>query len=908
MNYNFTLNLPKQNFSMKGNLTENELPIINDWFKNNLYKINKNRYYVLNDGPPYANGEIHIGHAFNKILKDFICKFKLLSGYEINFIPGWDCHGLPIEVNVEKSIKLKNENFRTLCRKYAETQIDIQMKSFYRLGVFCDWKNYYETMNKNFEYSIIDSFIKMFEKDYVYLGLKPNYWCFDCKSALAEAEVEYKEKQSISLFFFVKCIIPDFYKNINVGFLVWTTTPWTIPFNKAIALNIKTKYIAVKYNNKAYIIAENVIKNISNKIFKEKYEILHYFKEYQLKNIIAYHPIYKEKIKVIFSDHVKDDSGTGCVHIAPAYGDEDYKLGIKYNLNIFNNITENGFFDNNVKFFENIYYSDSNEKIINFLNNEKNLVYQEIIYHRYPFCWRHKSQLIFRTTNQWFLNVNNKIFKNKFIYFIKNFIKWIPDSGYLKMKNMMTNRLDWCLSRQRFWGTPIFFFIDNNNKLHPNTINILKKSLNIIKNHGTEFWYSKNVYKIFNIDNNIYKKVNDILDVWFDSSCVYKYLHDKYNINIPFDICVEGSDQYRGWFQASLINSILIFDNIPYKKIMTHGFILDKDGKKMSKSLKNIITPSDIINKFGADVLRLWVASSNYISDINISDEIIDRICDSYRKIRNTFKFFISNINDINKNTFYIKNLLKIDLWILEKFFILKNEILNNYFSFNFHTAYQKLYTYCINDLCSKYIDIIKDRLYTMHKFNDCRKSSQSIIFYIIYNLLKIFSPILSFTTNEAWHFLKFKDNNFIFNSYFNIDFFIFNKLKKNDIYNNLLWDKLFNIKSEVNKSFEHEKNIQKINTLLETIIIFYCNIYWNYLLIKIKNELNIFFQSSNIKIFFRRYILKIKSNNGLFFKIKKIKTNKCERCWLRYKSVKLKICSKCILNIYYNDFIKYFV
>lgn len=906
MEYKFTINLPKTNFAMKANLAHNEKILLNKWKnKNYFYNLKKKKIFILNDGPPYANGNIHIGHAFNKILKDFVCKFKFLCGYQINFIPGWDCHGLPIELNIEKKTNNKDSNFRNLCKNYAESQIIIQMNSFIRLGIFANWAKSYKTLEKIFITSVLNNFIKMFKKKYIYLGYKPNHWCFDCKSALAESEIEYYEKTSDSVYFFLECIN---YKNIfnlkKIGFIVWTTTPWTIPFNEALALNEKFNYSLIEYNSIGYIINSELINYISNKLNFKKIKILENLNKKILKKIKTKHPIYDKKINIIFSSHVKNDSGTGCVHIAPAYGYDDYKCALKYKLQIINNIDEEGFFYDSVKFFEKIYYLKANDIIINHLKSNNKIILNEKITHRYPYCWRHKTPLIFRTTKQWFLNITNKILKNKIYYLIENFITWIPNYGSLKMKSMFKDRLDWCISRQRFWGTPIMLFLDKKNNIHPKSILILKKIKKLIKIYGPDFWYKNDVFNLLNVDKSTYYKTTDVLDVWFDSSSVYSYLINKYKKKIPYDICIEGSDQYRGWFQVSLINATTVFSNTPYKKIISHGFILDNNGRKMSKSLNNVIDPTEIINKYGADVLRLWVSSVNYTIDINISTEIIDRICDSYRKIRNTLRFLISNIYDFNKIDIQsTNNFLKFDLWILYKLYILKADVINDFYNYNFHIAYKKLYNFCITELGSKYMDIVKDRLYTNNLKSKSRKSVQNVFFYIIYNLLKLFSPILSFTTEEVWLNLPFKDTSSIFNSSLNLDIKIISILKKFTIFDLIIWKKIFILKTELNKFFEFIKKNKKINGLLETKITIYCNIYWFMILKKIKNELHFFLQTSE------SYIRKYKKNHNFknfFFKINNSKKFKCERCWQRLiKKIKLKICKRCLYNIYYDNYKK---
>lgn len=926
MDYRFTLNLPNTNFSMKANLAKTEVGVLKFWDIMDLYGKQKGRkkIFVLNDGPPYANGDIHIGHAFNKILKDIVCKFKLLNGYEISFVPGWDCHGLPIELNVEKSV-LKSEKivskseFRLLCRQYADKQIQIQRKSFMRLGINAEWTKFYKTMNYYFELSIVQSFKTMLKKGSVYSGVKPVYWCFDCASALAEAEIEYdmKKSDSIYVFFDLCCgnFIFDKHKNITfsrVGFPIWTTTPWTLPFNEGVALNFDFDYVLVFFNGVGYILDEKQLESFVSKLGVQNYVVLDKYKGSFFSNMFLFHPFYNKQVQVVYSDHVRGDSGTGCVHIAPAYGHDDYKVSLVYNLPLKNNIDAKGFFDNDVLFFENCHIDDVNKHVIDHLKHKNNLLYYESIVHRYPFCWRHKSPLIFRTTKQWFLNLQDSVLKEKIVHNVSDVIKWIPISGKFKMLSMFQERPDWCISRQRLWGVPIIlFFNKTDGTIHPDMDIIIEKTLVYIEKHGVDFWYDCDVFDLFSVDSNIFGKVEDVLDVWFDSSVVYKHMQDFYGFELPVDLCVEGSDQYRGWFQVSLINSIINYGIAPYRSVLTHGFILDSCGRKMSKSLNNVISPNDVVDKYGADVLRLWVSSVNYCFDVNISEEILSRICEAYRKFRNTFRFLLSNLHEFE---FFDGNfLLKMDAWIINRFQFVKLDVLNDYLEYKFYSVYQKLYNFCVDDLGSRYLDIIKDRLYTLPLDSIGRKSAQSVLFHIVYGLSKLLAPILSFTAEEVWKYLKFKDTESVFLSNFNFDTYLFNKNNVFDVCDFVLWDKLFLLKSYVNRVIEDYRKCGTLGSSLDGSLYIFCNIYWYDLLIKFKDELYLFFLVSSVEI-------KILSSGSKFFKfnelagisfnLKKSVYLKCERCWhRRVDNVdNLVICERCINNLYYDKESRLFV
>lgn len=916
MNYRYSLNLPYTDFSMKANLSSNEKLILDYWNNINLYYLisssNRKIKFLINDGPPYANGNIHIGHAFNKILKDFINKFKFLDGFEVNFIPGWDCHGLPIELNVEYEIGkigpyLSRSDFRKACRIYAKKYINLQKLSFIRLGVIGDWDNCYETMDYDFESSIIDSLSNALGRGYIYNGVKPVYWCFDCKSALAEAEVDYFEKDTYSLYIFFSVLQKNFllskFKFLNffdiqtLGIIIWTTTPWTLPFNEAVALNPNSKYVLLKNKNNGYIFDFSLIETLVKKLNIVTYEVLCVFFGKDLNNLELLHPLYNKVIKVILSEHVKNDSGTGCVHIAPAYGFDDYKLGVKYNLNIINGIDSNGFFLKDILFFENLHIEKVNLLVLDKLNISDNLLFLSIIKHRYPHCWRHKTPLIYMSTEQWFIKIteNLKLFLKKST---ESLIKWIPGWGKERMKDMISFRPDWCISRQRSWGVPIVLLFDKKNRLiYKNISYVIKYISNKAKIYGTDIWYDLDIHRLFNIDYS-YTKIDDVLDVWYDSSVVFYFLLNKYkNLNLPFSLCLEGSDQYRGWFQVSLINSLILESNVQCDSILTHGFVLDKFDRKMSKSLNNVISPSNVVDKYGADILRLWVASSNYIVDINISDEILMRICDAYRRIRNTARFLLSNLYDFRPSfdLLEIDNLLEIDKWMLYSLFNMQKIVLDSYRTYNFHVIYKIIYNFCLDELGSKYLDIIKDRLYTNKKTSISRKSVQSVIYYMIIILSKLLSPILSFTSEEIWNLVPGNKKNSVFIS---IILFNINKLSLDINF----WNNMFLIKNEINKLLEKFRKNDIIKSTLDAEITLFCSKDLYKFLSPIKDELHYFFVTSNVKLFLLCNILEFYNETeieGLYVTIRKSLLKKCERCWHRSINTESNLCDRCIDNLY---------
>jgi isoleucyl-tRNA synthetase len=910
MDYRFTLNLPETNFSMKANLSLNENDILKFWDDINLYnkKSFNKKIFVLNDGPPYSNGDIHIGHAFNKILKDIVCKFKRLDGFFVNFVPGWDCHGLPIELNVEKIIKkskflVSDSDFRSLCKKYADEQIFIQRSSFIRLGINASWNDFYQTMDFKFEAAIVKTFRSLLENGYIYSSIRPVYWCFDCTSALADAELEYLDKQSDSIYVFFEIFdFENFFDKFyfrKIGFVIWTTTPWTLPFNEAMALNPKAEYVLIAHKEIGYIFDKKLLDFVVKKLSFNRIHVLHTFSADFFLNMRIIHPIYSKFVKVVLSDHVSSDSGTGCVHIAPGYGYDDYKVALKFGLPIQNKVDVNGYFYGDVEDFSSLNIKDVNPNVVSKLKEKNNLLLHECILHRYPHCWRHKSSLIFRTTNQWFLSVGNKLLCSNVINMSKNFIRWIPENGKTKILSMMNDRPDWCISRQRVWGVPIFLFVNkNDDSLHPRSLFILDEIIELIKNDGTNFWYECDVFSYFNVDPILYRKVTDVLDVWYDSSSVYEFILNKFNfLKIPFDLCLEGNDQYRGWFQASLINSVANYNLFPFKTIVAHGFVLDGFGRKMSKSLNNVVSPNDVIKIYGADVLRLWVSSVNYCFDVNISEEILSRVCESYRKIRNTFRFFLSNVYDFNPETNLVMycDIFYIDKWILKKFVLFKDDIIRDFNEYKFYSVYKKIYNFCIDELGSKYFEIVKDRLYLTRSSSIFRLSCQSTLYYILYEFVKLISPILSFTAEEIWKNIKYVVNS-VHASIFDLKVNLFLTSEFFNVCDLIFFDKLFYIKDYVNKIIERFRHEFNIGSSLELDLYFYCNIYWFNFLLKLKNDLFLFFLVSKVNC-----ILDAKSD-GFHFEIVKSKFFKCERCWHRnlHKFNELKICNRCILNIYY--------
>ncbi|BAC24440.1 ileS [Wigglesworthia glossinidia endosymbiont of Glossina brevipalpis] len=926
--YKNTLNLPKTKFPMKANLLISELKILECWKKNNLYSIireNKKgkKTFFLHDGPPYANGDIHIGHAVNKILKDIIIKFKSLFGFDAPYMPGWDCHGLPIELQVEKKInqninKINHKIFREKCRNYALDQVNKQKKEFIRLGVIGDWNNPYLTMDFHTEANILRTFKNLIKKKYLYRGIKPINWCIDCKSSLSDSEIDYNIKESNSIdVSFSACDNNKILKIFNsekkfdkIKAIIWTTTPWTIIANRAISVNPNFIYLLVKCNKEIFIIAESLLDKTLARLNIKKSKILGSVYGKKLKFLYFKHPLNKIHVPMILNEYVDFKSGSGIVHVAPNYGEEDYIIGKKYKLNMYDPIDSNGnYLPGTFPGLDGLNIFKSEEVVLNLLKNNHSLYSKKIINHSYPHCWRHKSPTFFRATNQWFFNIDNNNLRNKTISEIKK-ILWIPKWGMNQIIDLLSNRPDWCISRQRVWGVPIAVFINKKNKeIHPNTVELIEKVSKKIEKKGVQAWWDINKSEILDKDSDKYKKVLDTLDVWFDSgSTYYSILIKKWNSlnKNKVDLYLEGSDQYRGWFMSSIILSIAITGGIPCKKILAHGFVVDSNGKKMSKSIGNVISPKDIINEFGADILRLWVASSDYKSDISISKEILLRTVDIYRRIRNTSRFLLSNLNDFNPefNSINLENMLSIDQWAIIKTNNRQKKIKNAYEEYNFHKVVSNIVDFCSLDMGSFYLDIIKDRQYTNYIDSLARRSCQTAILYIIECLVRWIMPILSFTSHEIWKYIPGKREKYVFLSEWvkeipceNINSYI----------SKSLWKILIKIKNEINKIIEIKKLEDKIKSSLELKITLYAESFIFEELILLKKELNFAFLVSYVSI--KKYenskenAFKSKSIKNLKILAEKFDGKKCLRCWnytndivndVKYN----KICNRCINNI----------
>lgn len=788
-NYTETLNLPKTDFPMRGNLPEREPYFLEKMNSMGVYEkaLEKNKVtgkkFTLHDGPPYANGNIHLGHAFNKVLKDIVVRYKTMTGHYSPYIPGWDTHGLPIEKKVQQEMKVDKDTvgipkFRKICEEYALTQVELQKEQFKRLGGLGDYEKRYVTLDPMFEAKQIEVFSEMYKKGYIYRDLKPVYWCRDCETALAEAEIEYRDDTTTSIY--VKFRVKDdkglFSKHGNLAtifFVIWTTTPWTIPGNQAVTVNKDFEYSLVEVGVEKLVIASELVEKVMKEAGIEEYKVIDTFKGKVFENMILEHPTAEKDSRVLLGSDsdlmVTLDAGTGCVHTAPGFGHEDYLVCKRYgDIEIIVPVDEKGIMTEEAGMFSGMSYQDANKKIIEYLDETNHLLAKAKITHQYPHCWRCHQPVIYRATTQWFASVNK--FRDAALEAVKS-TEWFPKWGEDRMANMLKDRGDWCISRQRVWGVPLpILYCEDCNKelINDDTIASIVR---LVKINGTNIWYEMTVDQIIatfsekpvcSCGCEKYKKETDIMDVWFDSGTThFSVLGEGTDLEWPASLYLEGNDQYRGWFQSSLLTSVAVKGTAPYEKVVTHGFLVDGEGKKMSKSIGNGVDPLDVINKYGADILRFWTISSDYQTDVRVSNDILAQVAEVYKKVRNTIRFILGNLSDFNPDTNYIEyeNRDEIDRYIMNKTNRLVKEVIEAYEEYDFHVVYNKIHRFSSTDLSSRYLDVVKDRLYTLKENDKLRRSSQSTMFDILNVIVKLMAPVLCFTAEEVWSFIRHKSD-----------------------------------------------------------------------------------------------------------------------------------------------------
>jgi isoleucyl-tRNA synthetase len=784
MDYKATLNLPQTDFPMKADLPKREPQALERWNAMDIYRLIRSTFagkkkYILHDGPPYANGDIHIGHVLNKTLKDIVVKYKTMQGFDSAYVPGWDCHGLPVEHQLFKELGIKKEqikqlDFRKKANDYAMKFVKVQREQFQRLGVFGDWDNPYLTLDRQYEEAIVRSFGELVKKGYIYRGLKPVNWCYVCETALAEAEVEYEDHASPSIYVKFELIgYAGVLKELasqgkKVFAIVWTTTPWTLIANVAIAVHPNFQYSLLEVGKEIWLMQEDLVCSVIEKVGVKDYKIIGQILGQSLENIPyrdIFEPARRADSKFVLADYILKEEGTGLVHTAPGHGMEDYLTGQKYNLETVMPVDRKGvFFEQIAMEFKGQHVFDANKNIINKLKAKGNLLHSEQVTHSYPHCWRCKTPVIFRATEQWFMDIDKHNLRRKLLEVVDTDITWVPSSGKERISAMIELRPDWCLSRQRYWGVPVPALGCHKCGKEFLDPKVIDNFADIVAKEGTDSWFIRELKEFLPqglkcpyCQGEDFIKSSDILDVWFDSGVSHQaVLKKRKELDFPCALYLEGSDQHRGWFQSSLIPSVCIDGIAPFKAVLTHGFVVDGEGRKMSKSLGNVISPFDIIKDYGADILRLWVAASDYNEDIRISKEILTRLSEAYRKIRNTARFILSNLYDFSPETDKLnyEDLSRIDKWVLRRLETVRDKTSSAYENFEFYKAYKWIYDFCNEELSMYYLDMIKGRLYTYAADSRERRSAQTVIYEIINYLVKLIAPIFVFTAEEIYAYI----------------------------------------------------------------------------------------------------------------------------------------------------------
>jgi isoleucyl-tRNA synthetase len=840
MDYKQTLNLPATEFPMKGNLVKKEPEMLKRWEDMDLYRVIREtsrgrKRYNLHDGPPYANGHIHMGTAFNKILKDIIIKSRQMAGFDAPYVPGWDCHGLPIEHKVDqelgrKKIEMSQVEIRRYCREYAEKFIDIQRGEFKRLGVLGEWQNPYLTMNFGYEATIVKEFGKFALNGSLIRSKKPIYWCISCETALAEAEVEYENHASPSIFVTFPMrsdlgpVIPEL-RGREVHVAIWTTTPWTLPANLAIALHPELDYVAAAIDDrKVMILAKGLLEICMDTFGIDHYEVLAEFKAAVLEKLEATHPLYERPSLLVLAPYVTLDAGTGCVHTAPGHGREDYETGLAYDLDVYSPVDGRGRFTPDVEYFAGLEVFKANRAVIEKLREKGTLIKEQEISHEYPHCWRCKKPVIFRSTEQWFISMEKNDLRGKALSAIDR-VSWIPAWGRDRIYGMIVNRPDWCVSRQRAWGVPItVFFCEDCGELLISQ-EIIDHVARLVEDGGADVWFSEPVERLLpagtacrTCGGKRFRRETDILDVWFDSGVSYAAVMEKRDyLDSPADMYLEGSDQHRGWFHSSLLCSVGTRGDAPYKSVLTHGFVVDGAGKAMHKSAGNVIAPEELIVKYGAEILRLWVAGEDYRDNIRLSQEILQRLTEAYRRIRNTCRFLLGNLNDFDPHRHAVAygDMEPLDRWALNRLQELNERVLKAYDAFEFHLVYHNLHNFCALDLSSLYLDIVKDRLYTSPRRSRKRRSAQTAMQEVLEVLVRLMAPVLSFTADEIWQVMRGEGRG----PSVHADLFIPVREDYRDPELAARWETVLAVRKEITKALEMARRDKKIGHSLDAAV-----------------------------------------------------------------------------------------
>ncbi|BCZ55974.1 isoleucine--tRNA ligase [Serratia marcescens] len=925
--YKNTLNLPETGFPMRGDLAKREPGMLQRWYEQDLYGIIRTakkgkKTFILHDGPPYANGSIHIGHSVNKILKDIIIKSKGMAGFDSPYVPGWDCHGLPIELKVEQLYgkpgeKLTAAEFRQKCREYAAEQVEGQKKDFIRLGVLGDWERPYLTMDFKTEANIIRALGKIISNGHLLKGAKPVHWCTDCGSSLAEAEVEYYDKTSPSIdvsfhaadaaAVAAKFGVSHF--NGAISLVIWTTTPWTLPANRAISLHPDFTYQLVQVDGQCLILAAELVESVMKRAGITEWTVLGSCKGADLELLRFKHPFMDFDVPAILGEHVTLDAGTGAVHTAPGHGPDDFVIGQKYGLEVANPVGPNGcYLTGTYPLLDGKFVFKANDLIVDLLREKGALLHVEKFLHSYPCCWRHKTPIIFRATPQWFISMDQKGLRQQSLEEIKG-VQWIPDWGQARIEMMVANRPDWCISRQRTWGVPMSLFVHKETEqLHPRTVELMEEVAKRVEQDGIQAWWDLDAADILGAEAADYVKVPDTLDVWFDSGSTHASVVDvrpEFNGH-GADMYLEGSDQHRGWFMSSLMISTAMKGKAPYKEVLTHGFTVDGQGRKMSKSIGNTVSPQDVMNKLGGDILRLWVASTDYTGEIAVSDEILKRSADSYRRIRNTARFLLANLNGFEPSTDCVapEDMVVLDRWAVGRALAAQQDIEQAYANYDFHEVVQRLMQFCSVEMGSFYLDIIKDRQYTAKSDSVARRSCQTALYHIVEALVRWMAPIMSFTADEIWGFMPGKRAQYVFTEEWYDGLF---GLAEGEPMNDAFWAELLKVRGEVNKVLEQARADKRLGGSLEAAVTLYADSELAARLNSLQDELRFVLLTSAASV---APLAEAPADaqasellKGLKIAFSTAPGEKCPRCWHYTTDIGLvaehaDICGRCVSNV----------
>jgi isoleucyl-tRNA synthetase len=929
--YKSTINLPVTGFPMKADLAKREPEMLAAWERDDVYgkirKVAKGRpTFILTDGPPYANGALHLGHSLNKILKDIIVKSRTLDGYDAPYVPGWDCHGLPIEMQVEKTHgrvgqKINAKAFRAACREYALKQIDLQRSEFKRLGVLGDWDHPYLTMAPRFEAEQLRAFSLIIKNGHLYKGFKPVHWCLNCRSALAEAEVEYEDKTSPSVYVrFAVLDHADLARRLGISheeqpalsdeptsIAIWTTTPWTLPANRAVAVHPQFSYSLVEFElggvRERLLLADELVTAVMQALGVTTWVAIAQAKGEALEYLALQHPFYDRQVPVILGDHVTLDAGTGAVHTSPGHGLEDYIVGRRYNLEIDNPVGGDGRFLPGTPLFEGEQVFDANAHIIKVLIENGSLLKDEPYHHSYPHCWRHKTPVIFRATPQWFISMEQAGLRKAALEAISH-VDWMPAWGEQRITSMIAARPDWCVSRQRTWGVPIPLFVDKvSGELHPRTHELIAEVAKLVERDGIDAWFDLDASAQLGVDLNQYDKATDVMDVWFDSGVVHHCVSViRPEITAPSDLYLEGSDQHRGWFHSSLLTSVAMHGRAPYRGVLTHGFTVDENGRKMSKSLGNILAPQKLTSTLGADVIRLWVAATDYANEMSVSEEIFKRIGDSYRRMRNTLRFLLGNLHGFDPKAHAVPfdDLVAIDQWVIAKTFHLQNDVVTAYRNYEFHKIYQEIHNFCVVELGGFYLDIIKDRLYTTGAQSPPRRSAQTALNHLAQAMVRWLAPILSFTAEEAWsHLPGIPNESVFFNTWHQFP-------AGAERVSAINWPALIALKADVARELERLRTLGSLGSSMEADVTVFVPDALSAQFAAMHDELRFLLITGDAKLAPSSALPATAvraSQEDLWIEVKPSSSPKCVRCYQLRADVGSnpnhpQICARCVLNV----------